>query len=49
MSQEENSLLTAPYTEHEVRKEVFQMKHNKKKLIMMASRVLSLFLGGDQV
>ena len=28
-SDEENSLLTAPYTEDEIRKAVFQMEHNK--------------------
>jgi hypothetical protein len=26
---EENNLLTAPYSEHEVRKTIFQMEHNK--------------------
>jgi hypothetical protein len=29
VSQEENSLLTAPYTEDELHKAVFQMEHNK--------------------
>ena len=29
VSNEENSLLTAPYNEDEVRKAVFQMEHNK--------------------
>jgi hypothetical protein len=30
-SKEENSLLTKPYTEDEVQKAVFQMKHNKAR------------------
>jgi hypothetical protein len=29
VSTKENNLLTAPYTEDEVRKTIFQMKHNK--------------------
>jgi hypothetical protein len=29
VSQEENTILTSPYTEEEVRKAVFQMEHNK--------------------
>jgi hypothetical protein len=32
VSDEENAHLTAPYTEEEVKKAVFQMEHNKSAL-----------------
>jgi hypothetical protein len=32
---EENDLLTAPYSEEEVKKAVFQMEHNKARVLMV--------------
>jgi hypothetical protein len=43
VSQEENSLLTVPYTEDEVRSMVFQMEHYKA-LGQMASQLSSISL-----
>jgi mannosylglycoprotein endo-beta-mannosidase len=36
VSQEENAILTAPYLEEEVNKAVFQMEHNKARVLMVS-------------
>jgi hypothetical protein len=49
VSDEENNLLTSPYSEEEVKKAVFQMEHNKAPHLDGFPAKLSALLGNYQI